>query len=285
MSTIMSATSASARAKPTVIALHCSGASGRQWRHLSAALGGGFELIAPDLYGCGSRGPWSGERPFNLKEEAALIVDIIDSCSTPVHLVGHSYGGGVALRAAIERPTRIASLSLYEPTAFHMLRAMGPDGRLLLDEIRAIARAIDRAVLTGNYREAARRFVDYWNGDGAWAALRRENQAEILRYIPKACLDFRALIEEPTPLYAYQRIRSSLLLMRGETSPEPALAIVRKLTAFMKPAGAVTVSGAGHMGPFSHAELVAKEMAAHIVAAEPQPVSLPGVSMGTGLAA
>src|SRR6266516_1098475 len=38
--------------------------------------------------------------------------------TAPVHLIGHSYGGGVALRVAVERSNRIASLTLYEPTAF-----------------------------------------------------------------------------------------------------------------------------------------------------------------------
>src|SRR6266536_155294 len=38
--------------------------------------------------------------------------------TAPVHLIGHSYGGGVALRVAVERSNRIASLTLYEPAAF-----------------------------------------------------------------------------------------------------------------------------------------------------------------------
>ena len=177
-------------AKPVVIALHCSGGSGRQWRHLTEALGGGFDVIAPDLFGCGTRGHWSGEGPFRLTDEAALIVDIIDNCEGPVHLVGHSYGGGVALRAAVERSTRIASLSLYEPTAFHMLKAIGPDGHDHLAEIRGVAGNVASAVVNGNYRAAARRFVDYWNGQGAWNDLRPEHQAELVRYIPEGLPGF-----------------------------------------------------------------------------------------------
>jgi len=257
-------------AKPVVVALHCSGGSGRQWRHLTDALGDRFDVIAPDLIGCGARGHWSGEGPFRLTDEAALIVDIIDNCEGPVHLVGHSYGGGVALRAAVERSTRIASLSLYEPTAFHMLKVMGPDGQRYLAEIRGVAGDVQRAVVNGNYRAAARRFVDYWNGHGAWNALRPENQEELVRYVPKACLDFHALIEEPMPLIAYRRIHGQLLLLQGEHAPAPTRAIVHKMTSFMKPAGAITVAGAGHMGPFSHAQIVAEAIAQHIVTVEPR---------------
>ena len=108
-----------------VIALHCSGAGAGQWRQLGEALAPRHELVAPEHYGCDSTGPWSGEHAFTLADEAARTIEIIDRSDGKVHLVGHSYGGGVALRAAVERPDRIASLTLYEPSAFHLLRAMG----------------------------------------------------------------------------------------------------------------------------------------------------------------
>lgn len=95
-----------------VIALHCSGAGAAQWRQLGDVLDSRYELLTPEHYGCDSVGPWSGERAFTLADEAARTIGIIDRSDCKVPLVGHSYGGGVALRAAVERPNRIASLTL-----------------------------------------------------------------------------------------------------------------------------------------------------------------------------
>jgi pimeloyl-ACP methyl ester carboxylesterase len=260
---------ASGEAKSTVIALHCSGATGRQWRHLAQALGSRFNVIAPDLIGCGATPHWNGGCIFNLSDEAKRIVTEIDAAQTPVHLVGHSYGGGVALRAAIERPHRVASLSLYEPTAFHVLKSVAFGGDEALQEIRHLAADVTDAVANGACRAAARRFVDYWNGPDAFDALKPEVQADLVRYVPKASLDFRALLEERTPLVAYRRLRAPLRILAGDRSPKPATVVAHRLARAMNPGALRIVEGAGHMGPFSHADIVAQHFADHIVAAEP----------------
>src|ERR1041384_8297737 len=108
-----------------VIALHCAGAGSSQWRQLAGVLGDGYELLAPEHYGCENTGPWSGEHPFTLAAEEARTIALIDAPERNVHLVGHSYGGGVALHVALARPEHIASLTLYEPSAFQLLKAFG----------------------------------------------------------------------------------------------------------------------------------------------------------------
>ncbi len=247
-----------------VIALHCSGGGAAQWRELGNALDSRYELVAPEHYGCDSAGPWSGERAFTLADEAVRTIEIIDRSACKVHLVGHSYGGGVALRAAVERPNRIASLTLYEPSAFHLLKAMGARGSVAFAEIQAIATRIGEAVITGDYRGGVSSFVDYWGGPGAWAALRPSVQAALTRWAPKAPLDFRALIDEPTPASAYADLRFPALIMRGEHAPAPTCLIAETLPTLMPAARLVVVPGAGHMGPLTHASQVNSAIKRHI---------------------
>src|SRR5262249_48343166 len=155
--------------KPVVIALHCSGGTRQSWETLASALGPRFAVIAPDL--TATTTSWNGKRPFTASDEAATTIAMMDAIDAPVHLVGHSYGGGVALRIARERPSRIASLSLYEPTAFHVLRTMGEDGHAALDDIRKLAREVAEGTQGGAFFTAGRRFVEFWNGFDAWDAM------------------------------------------------------------------------------------------------------------------
>jgi len=260
-----------------VIALHCSGGGAGQWRQLGVALGSRYRLVAPEHYGCDSAGPWTGEHAFTLVDEAAATIEIIDRSDREVHLVGHSYGGGVALRAAVERPERIASLTLYEPSAFHLLKTLGAGGDAALAEILAIAAEIDEGVITGNYSAAAVSFVDYWGGRGAWSALRPSVRTALTRWAPKAPLDFRAVIDEPTLASRYADLRFPVLIMRGEHAPAPTRLIADALPTLMPAARLAVVAGAGHMGPLTHASEVNAAIARHISEAEakPLPASVP----------
>ena len=136
-----------------VIALHCSGAGSGRWRQLGEMLGAHYQLVAPERYGTDSVGPWTGDGAFTLADEAARTLAIIDGADRMVHLVGHSYGGGLALHVALERLDRIASLALYEPSAFHLLNQID-GGAGPLAEILAITREAGNGVITGNYRAA-----------------------------------------------------------------------------------------------------------------------------------
>ena len=158
-----------------VVALHSSAASGAQWRALGERIGDRFLLLAPDLYGYGATDPWPGHGPLTLADEAALVSALTAAeCGGPFHLVGHSYGGAVALRFAVDHPERLRSLTLIEPVAFHLLRGRGAADGALFAEVCALADAVSAAALSGDYAGGMTRFVDYWNGAGAWAAIRPE---------------------------------------------------------------------------------------------------------------
>jgi len=280
-----------ARTTTKVIALHCSGAGAGQWKTLGATLGPRYDIEAPEHYGCDGTGQWSGEHAFTLADEARRTIDLVDRCPGRIHLVGHSYGGGVALHVALSRPDRIRSLSLYEPSAFHLLKASGPVAHAEFAEIVAITEETGRGITSGDYRGAASAFIDYWCGEGAFARLRPAVQSALVRWIPKAPLDFRALIEEGTPLDAYAGLDFPVLVMRGEHAPAPTRKVADLLSGLLAGARTVVIEGAGHMGPLTHPEAVAAEMVRHIeLSARPAPAGIrarpkgarPPVAVGSG---
>ena len=248
-----------------VIALHCSGANAGQWRNLAEALIGQCEVLTPEHFGTESQGPWPGEDAFSLRDEAARTIALIEESTKLVHLVGHSYGGGVALNVALNRPDRIASMVLYEPSAFHLLRQLNERGATAHAEISGLARRVRRGIVTGEYRDAVATFVDYWNGSGAWNAMRSSAQKALIRWAPKGPLDFQALLDDPTPLYAYGALTFPVLIMRGEHAPAPSRIITECLSELLPNSRLLIVNGAGHMGPITHALEVSALIAGYVI--------------------
>src|SRR5262249_15362514 len=69
-----------------------------------------FQLIVPDRPGHG-RSPDPG-RPDGAEADGLWVADLLEEGA---HLVGHSFGGAVALAAAARRPPAVRSLTLIEP--------------------------------------------------------------------------------------------------------------------------------------------------------------------------
>lgn len=257
-----------AQSRIRVIALHCSGANGRQWDHFAAAAGSDYEVLTPEHFGTECTGPWAGEHAFTLADEAARTLALIDDSTSRVHLIGHSYGGGVALHVALARPKKIASLALYEPSAFHLLRHFGERGYRAFAEIEAVAQRCRESVLSGDYAAGLAGFVDYWNGEGAWSAMRPSAQKALMRWAPKGPLDFRALMNAAATPEAYRALRFPVLIMRGEHAPLSTHMIADGLADLLPASQTIVVAGAGHMGPFTHAQTVAGWILEHIAAAD-----------------
>jgi pimeloyl-ACP methyl ester carboxylesterase len=237
---------------------------------LAETLGDGYELLTPEHYGSATNGPWTGEHAFTLSDDAAKAIALIDASESKVHLVGHSYGGGVALHVALTRPSQIASMVLYEPSAFHLLRQFGEPGADAFAEIAGVARRIADGVLTGDYRRAVAEFVDYWSGAGTWETMRPAAQRALIRWAPKGPLDFHALLENPTPASAYRTIKCPALIMRGEHALKPSRIIADRLAGLLPDSRLLVIDGAGHMGPFTHASKVAALIARHIATIDAQ---------------
>lgn len=102
---------------PPVVFLHGWGLSHHTYRHgLERLAGRGFRVVAPGLPGFGGT---TGLPPgsFSLEGYAAWTGAFLRELgiTEPVVLVGHSFGGGVALRVAHDHPEAVARLILVDP--------------------------------------------------------------------------------------------------------------------------------------------------------------------------
>lgn len=248
----------------TVVLLHGSASSGAQWRALAGRLEPGRRVIAPDLYGYGAAAPWSGRGPFRLWHEAESVLAQIERLDGPVHLVGHSYGGTVALSIARRRRDLVRSLALIEPVAFHLLRHGDAADAAALVEIRRVAAQMERALACGDYENGCGNFVDYWNGEGTWEQMPAARREALVPRLAKIVLDFHATINEDAAPADLRNMAVPTLLLQGAATVQPIRRICRLVADALPAARFETIAGAGHMLPLTHRDEVNDAVVAHI---------------------
>ncbi|MFO1108133.1 MAG: alpha/beta fold hydrolase [Bradyrhizobium sp.] len=256
-------------ADATVIALHCSLGSGRQWTRLADALGRRYRVIAPDISGYGRNAVARANLPTRLSDEVALLDEQLTAATGPVHLVGHSYGGAVAFKMATIEPWagRIRSLTLIEPVLPTLLCENAADRRLH-DGFAELGRQIYFDLWNGMNMEALDGFLAYWSGSAPAEALSGEARLRMMEQIEKVAFEFPAIFAEENVAEAATLLRAPTLLVSGGLSPHMTQRIVGRLASLLPCAETKHLPAAGHMLPISHAHNINPDIAAHIELAD-----------------
>ncbi len=240
---------------PAVICIHAGYGSSGQWRSLTQCLADRFRVVACDMSSSGKSPAISPGATYTLDEEMSFLGPVFDAVGDSFHLVGHSFGGAVALKAALRHRGRVQSLTLFEPTLFALLVSSSPDTpatREILRHTESTSRLAD----LGHHEAAAEEFVDYWFRRGAWAETRDEVRADIRGRMALLRQRWDALLRDPIMLADIASIDVPTLYLTAEESNAPTRALGRLLIEVLPRVRTVDIEGAGHMAPLTDPDRV-----------------------------
>lgn len=239
------------------------GASGASiWRPVAAMLQDRFRTAAVNPSGYGDTEAFAGPVPMTLRDEAALFAAVIraelpNSRGRTAHIVGHSYGGTIALVLALAWPELVGRLTLLEPAPYVLLREAGEAA--LAEEIEAQNRRFIATVRAGRDAEAMEQYIDYFNGrPGYWRGLEDRAQAKMLALAERLAVGLDAVGRLDLCSADLASVAAPVTVVRGSAT-DPLHARLSKLVAQSIPeATLIDLPGASHMMSLTHGTEIAE---------------------------
>ncbi|MGQ0733701.1 MAG: alpha/beta fold hydrolase [Acidobacteriota bacterium] len=228
---------------PPVVFLHGAFLDRRSWDRQWAALSARFRTIRYDIrpFGESSR----PEQPYRTHEDLLRVLDHLQVGRA--HLVGHSFGGGVAIDFALVHPDRVASL---------LLVASAPTGFVSPEEERKAAGAVFAAIKDGDDA-----IVSAWLAHPMWRAaqsrpeLMKELDAITRRNLAPFKMTFAPYVPlTPPAVGRLAEITARTLVVVGERDTPGIRQASELLVARIPGATLRVVSGADHALPLGWAD-------------------------------
>lgn len=233
------------------LCIHGSLATSSTWRRTAANLeGAGVKLVALDLPGWGESEPEPADCADLFEYEARAIEALARAQDAPVHLVGHSYGGNLALYVALSGNIPVRSLVLFEATLVQLLRHTGD-----LEPYREIERFVAdyrRAHAAGD-KWAARGVIDFWGGPGSFEAMPENARNAIAAWVPRNLRHWEPAFQRHALFEQLDRLRVPVTMVLGERAHPTARLIAQRLRERIAQGRVLEIAGANHFMIVTHA--------------------------------
>ena len=237
-----------------VVLIHSSVSGNQQWRSLMEALKDRHRVLAVNLFGYGETTAWPENKVQTLDDHADLVLALCSKSRDHVSLVGHSFGGSVALKAALRLGHKLTNLVLLEPNPFYLLSQQ--KRQAAFDEAKALRDHVKKYGAVGDWHKVAKRFADYWISEGEWESMPEKRRSAFLNAMPPNFHEWDAVMNETTTIDTWALIKAKTLLVYDAETKRP----IREIVALFADACAhwsfTEITGGSHMAPLYQPELV-----------------------------
>ncbi|RME26703.1 MAG: alpha/beta hydrolase [Deltaproteobacteria bacterium] len=228
---------------PPAMLVHGLGSSHRDWEFNAPALSKSHTLVIPDCRGHGLSGKAPGRYSIDLfASDLAELVETLDL--EPIHLLGISMGGMIAMRLAADRPKMVRSLTVVNAGCRIRIDSLRARLSLVLRRfllnfigMRAVGKKLGQEMFPERGQEKFRRLVEQ-----RWA----ENDRGCYRRSLDAVLGFDMCGQ-------LERIKCPALFVRGELDDTP-VELPEQYIRSMPDARLVVIEGSRHATPIDRAE-------------------------------
>jgi pimeloyl-ACP methyl ester carboxylesterase len=162
--------------------------TGASWRNISAPLSERHRTVATSLSGYGKTQERRQPGSTYLQDEMDVLDTALAHIDRPVHVVAHSFGAYVALSLALHRQPAFLSMTLLEPTVFHLLGLAGETA--LNSQVRAMTDAYMADWAQGD-PQAVRHVIDFYGGPGTFASYPPAVQDKVVAQTATNILDWQ----------------------------------------------------------------------------------------------
>ena len=154
--------------------------------------------MAINLFGYGKTMAWPENEIQTLEAQARLVEPLLPDDETKVSIVGHSYGGSVAMKAASLFKDQVHRLVLIEPNPFYLLRQHGRDDAF--QEAKNLRDTIKASGKNDSWPRAAEVFANYWTGNGSWDSMPDDRKAKFTTALKPNFHEWDGVMNEETPI-------------------------------------------------------------------------------------
>ena len=203
-----------------------------------------------------------------IQDQAAPIIsflqDNIQLSPQTVHLVGHSHGASIVAYIASQLSENIASISMYEPNTFGILKSNDDDRQKYKEIIDSFGDLHSRMNTAENRKVFAKDLMNFWLGDGSWARLDEKLRSQLISVMQPTAKEVYSALHSNFDLSQLIALEKRVQMMYDPHSPPAARLVTERYIDTLENAKVNTFDYCGHLAPIFHAERVNQKITEHI---------------------